>query len=85
MEELRGDIETDLAGLRRIEDACWDQYAVSCQPHGSVTRRVAGPDDEGVITHHRSESVGDVRFLNCAMRCISLRQKLRHSLSILTR
>ena len=26
---------------------------------------------EGMLTTRRSESVGDVRFLNCAMRCIS--------------
>ena len=85
LEKTLGKNKTEMAGLRRIENACWDQYTVSCQPLGSVTRRVAGPDDEGVLITRRTEQTGDVRFLNCAMRCISLRQKLRNTLSILMR
>ena len=85
MDELRSDVERDVVGLQRIEDAALEQFRVSCQPRGSITKRSGGPDADEVWTSRRSESVGDVRFLNCAMRCISLRQKLRHSISILTR
>lgn len=84
VKDMKTDVERDLAGLQRIEDAAWEQFAVSCRPRESVTKQDSeDADNQASNQTRRRESVGDVRFLNCALRCISQRQKLRHLAEVL--
>lgn len=80
--------EQDLETLKRVEEAAWRQFEVSCQPRASVSKRKYssyGDEETGVHdTVSQRETMGDARYLNIILKCVAQRDKVRNMIGLLS-
>lgn len=87
MSAVKSHVEQDLESLKRVEEAAWRQFEVSCRPRATVsTRKLSSHGDEETAVHDtvsQRETTGDARYLNIMLKCIAQRQKLWDSIGLL--